>query len=174
MSTAESGGVPDGLRTLHTSDVCAIGEIERCIICVWYLQPTQETFDLRNRALLALAERHPGKCAYVDVIEPTSKAPPEPLRKLAVQVFRELSKDLCCIAFLVAGSELRSALTRSVLTTLTFLLPQVQPSKVFKKPDDVATWIKSRIGHEQEFNAQFTSAVAFLRRRPAQPSSPST
>jgi hypothetical protein len=143
--------------------VCALGEIDRCIICIWHLQPTQQTFDLRNRELMALAARHPAKCGYVDVIEPASKAPPEQLRRLAVQVFRDLGKDLTCIAFLVDGSELRSALTRSVLTTLTFLLPQVQPSKVFKKPADVAEWIRTRIGHEQDFNPRLVSALAFLR-----------
>jgi hypothetical protein len=169
MSTA-----PEGLRIIHSSDVCAMGEFERCVICIWHLQPTQDTFDLRNRELQQVAARYPGRCGYVDVIEPASKAPPDPLRKLAVQVFRELGKELACIAFLVDGSELRSALTRSVLTTLTFLLPQVQPSKVFKTAFDVAVWMRPRVGHEQEFDARFVTALDFLRRVPAHASSVST
>jgi hypothetical protein len=174
MSTGKSIGVPEGLRVIHSSEVCAIGEFERCMMSVWHLQPTYETFDLRNRELKQVAARHPGKCGYVDVIEPGSKAPPDQLRKLAVQVFRDVGKDLACIAFVVDESGLQSALKRSVLTTLTFLLPQVQPSKVFKKPSDMAEWMRSRIGHEPEFNARLVSALDSLRRVPPQGSSVST
>jgi hypothetical protein len=155
---------PAGLRLIHASPVCAMAEYERCIITVWHLQPTPEAFDIRHRELVDLATRYPGQCGYVELIEPTSKPPPNEMRKTAVEVFRKLDKNVCCVGFVVDGTQFRSALVRAILATMSFLVPPTQAAKVFKRLGEMAEWVRTRI-HEEDpaFNARLVRAFEYLR-----------
>ncbi|HEY5924501.1 MAG TPA: hypothetical protein VIV11_22640, partial [Kofleriaceae bacterium] len=147
--------------------IYSLGEFERCIITDWRLQPTERAFDRRNEELVKLAERHPGACAYLEMIEPSSKPPPAPLRKHGMEVFRKLGLNLTCVAVVVHGTEMRAALVRAVLTGMTFLIPQFQPARVFKESEAAAKWLRPRLGMDAEFDRRFVGAAEFLR--PPQP-----
>ena len=155
---------PTGLRIIEINPVCSIGEQDRCLFVVWRQQPTRKMFDLRHHVLAELALRHKGECGYVELIESTSKPPTDELRKVAVDVFRKLGRDLSCVGFVMEGNELRTALVRTILTGMTFLVPQMQPSKVFKRLTDAAIWIRPQIGTtEPGFEARFAAAFDHLR-----------
>lgn len=142
-----------------------MGEFERCLLTVWRLQPTAELFNLRHEVLVELAARYPGKCAYVELIETdSSKPPPDELRKIAVEAFRKLGSNLACVGFVLDGTQIRAALVRAILTGMTFLIPQMQPSKVFKRLSDVAGWVGPRIGEESPlFGERLADAFDYLR-----------
>lgn len=166
MTPTQSGTAvvaPEGLRIIEVSPVCAMGEFERCLLTVWRLQPTIDAFNMRHAALTELAARNPGKCAYVELIEPESKPPTDEMRKVAVEAFRKLGSDLSCVGFVLDGTQLRSALVRAILTGMTFLIPQMQPSKVFKRLGDAAEWIRPRIGQDAGFNPRLLGAFDYLR-----------
>jgi len=158
---------PSGLKVIEAGRVCAMAEFKRCLLTVWHLQPTREAFDARHEALIDLAKRFPGKCGYVELIEPNSKPPPDELRKIAVEVFRKLGKDLCCIGFVVDGTQLRSALVRAIIATMSFLIPPTQPAKVFKRLSDAGEWIRPRVGEDDPaFAQQLVAAFEQLRNAP--------
>jgi hypothetical protein len=140
-----------------------LGEFEQCILAVWRLGPTEDTFRRRNRAVLDLAERFPGHCAYLELIEPTSPPPPGELRKISLEPFKVVGKNLSCIGVLIEGTQVRSALVRAILTTMTFLIPQIQPYKVFKRRTDMAEWVRPRIGGEPGFVERLPAALEALR-----------
>jgi hypothetical protein len=157
--------LPEGLSIIEIDPVCSLGERDRCLFVVWRQQPTRAMFDLRHRALTDLATRHKGECAYVELIESTSKPPPDELRKVAVEIFRKLGRDVSCVGFVMEGNELRTALVRAILTGMTFLVPQMQPSKVFKRLSDAAVWLRPQIGSiEPGFEARFAAAFDYLRK----------
>lgn len=156
---------PEGLRIIEIDPVCSLGEQDRCLFVVWRQQPTRAMFDLRHRALTELAARHKGQCGYVELIESTSKPPPDELRKVAVEIFRKLGRDVSCVGFVMEGNELRTALVRAILTGMTFLVQQMQPSKVFKRLGDAATWLRPQIGPvEPGFETRFAAAFEYLRK----------
>ncbi|MEO6771683.1 MAG: hypothetical protein ABI467_01510 [Kofleriaceae bacterium] len=156
---------PAGLRIIEIDPVCSLGELDRCLLVVWRQQPTRAMFDLRHRALTDLASRHAGQCAYVELIESTSKPPPDELRKVAVEVFRKLGNAVSCVGFVMEGNELRTALVRAILTGMTFLVPQMQPSKVFKRAAAAAAWVRPQLGGaEPELETRLTAAIDYLRR----------
>jgi hypothetical protein len=167
--TQPSPSIPEGMRIIHVSSAYAMAEFDRCLVTVWKLQPTKEAFDARHEALLDLSARHKGKCAYVELIESTSKPPPDELRKVAVETFKRLGSDVACVGFVLDGPEMRSAINRAILTTMMFLLPQMQPTKVFKRLTDMAQWVRSKIEHPQAFESRLVGAFDYLRK-----ASPST
>lgn len=161
--------LPPKLRIIEIGAVCSIAEYERCVLVVWRQQPTRAAFDQRHRILTELAARHPRTCAYVEVIESTSTPPTNELRKVAVEVFRKLGSDLGCVGFVLDGTELRTTMVRAILTTMTFFVPQMQPSKVFKRLSDVPAFIHSHIGETGFDQRTFVAAFDQLRRTVAMP-----
>jgi hypothetical protein len=167
-----SNETPPGLRIIDIGAVCSIAEHERCVLTVWRQQPTRAAFDLRHEALLALATQYPKRCAYVEVIEPTSTPPTNELRKVAVEVFRKLGKDLSCVGFVLEGAELRTTMVRAILTGMTFFVPQMQPSKVFKRLTDTPVWMRPHMGEtDPAFDTRFLAAFDYLRRTTSLPAS---
>jgi hypothetical protein len=156
--------VTDDVTVIDAAPGYALGEFEHCLLVVWRLQPTAEAFQQRNRRLLDLAGRHPRACAYFEIIEPSSRPPPGELRPLGVEVFSQLGDRLSCIAITVEGSALWSALVRAILTGMTFLTPQFQPYKVFKRLSDAAPWVEPRIGAGSGFFDRLSPAYETVRR----------
>jgi hypothetical protein len=164
MTQSTSGAaVPEGMRIIQMTATCSMAEYDRCILTVWRQQPTKAAFETRHDALVAMASQHPGKCGYIELIEPESKPPSDETRKLAVETFKKLGKDVACVAFVIDGPELRSAFVRAILTTMTLFLPQMQPSKVFKRLPDMANWVRPRIGQDDGFNSRVIAAFGYLR-----------
>jgi hypothetical protein len=153
----------DGVRIIEANDVCTIGEFERCLLTVWRGQPTAAMFDSRDKALLDVTARLPGRCGYLELIEPTSRPPPGSLRKAAVGIFPKLDNQLSCIGVLIEGTEVRSALVRAIQTAMTFLVKQFQPYKVFKRRSDLAEWAGPLIGAEAGFAARLSPVIDLLR-----------
>ncbi len=164
MESPATTGAPHGLRVLHVDQVFALGEYRRCLLEVYSGEPTLEGFLLRNREIDDLVSRHPGRCAFVDFIEPSSKPPPSEVRPVAMQAIAKAGKNLSCVAAVLEGSNIRTALVRAVLAGMALLVPGRQPSKVFKGTTEVAAWVAP---HVQEDNAEFKSglvdALAYLR-----------
>jgi hypothetical protein len=156
---------PPGLRVIDSNEVFAIAEFDRCMLTIWRLQPTRETFGRRDKEVSEFVAKHRGACGYIELIEPGSKPPPNELRKAGVEVFRQLGKDLSCIAFVVDGAELRSAMVRAILATMSFFVPATQPSKIFKRFGDMSEWVRQRIGEaDPTFSPRLTAAFEHLRR----------
>ena len=152
------------LRVLQVTDGWAMGEVASCLVIVWRTQPTTDAFRFRNERLLELAARVPGQCALVELVETGSKPPTDETRRVAMDVFQRLGKNLSVVGFVIEGSEIRSTLARAVLTGMTFFVKQLQPTKVFKRPVDVASWIAARVhGGNPAIASQLVTAFEQLR-----------
>jgi hypothetical protein len=158
------------MRIIESVATYGLAEFERCIIADWRLQPNEREFDRRNVALIELADRFPNACAYIEMIEPTSKPPSAPVRKSAMGVFKSLGPKLSCVATIVLGTEVRVTLVRAVISGMTFFVPKFQPLKVFKLTDDAARWVQEQLDESSEFAQRLTAAADSLRTAPqAQP-----
>ena len=155
--TQDRNQAPAGLRVLHVSELCAIGEIDNCIAVLWRAQPTPEEFRTRNKFLVDLAARAKGKCALLEVVEENAKPGSQDARRAAMEVFGKLGSDLSAIAFVLEGNAVRSAFIRAMLTGMMFFVKQLQPTKVFKHLEDMTGWAKPMV---QPDNASFHSELA--------------
>jgi hypothetical protein len=148
---------PTGLRVMDVTNRWAMGEFERCLVVVWSGQPDDVTMKRRAEALVELCRQYPGRCALIELVEPTAKPPSQETRKVAMEVFRKLGPDLSAIGFTLEGSEMRTAMIRAVITGMLFFVKQPQPSKLFKRLKDMIDWVRPRI---EPTNPNFDSEVA--------------
>lgn len=166
MTTGEQDLLPSGLRVIEVSSGWALGEIHGCVTVVWADQPDPAKMKRRADVLVDVTKRHPAKSALVEIVEPTSKPPNDATRKIGMEVFRQIGNDLSAIAFVVEGPEMRTAITRAVITGMLFFVPQIQPSKVFKRPLEMMQWIAQRIHNtDPAFASSMIEAMEYLRRR---------
>jgi hypothetical protein len=162
--TQDSKEAPAGLRVLHVSELCAIGEIDNCVAVVWRAQPTPEEFRTRNQFLLDLAGRAKGKCALVEVVEENAKPGSTDARRAAMEVFGKLGPDLAAIGFVLEGTQLRSSFIRAMLTGMMFFVKQLQPTKIFKHVEDMTSWVKPLVQPDNSnFNSELAAAFDHLR-----------
>lgn len=157
--------VPSALNVLAATEKWAIGEYERCLLMIWSAQPDADAMYRRAEYLRDLCRKFPGRCALVEVVEPTSRPPDDDTRKIAMSVFRELGADLSAMCFALEGGEMKAVLARAVITGMLFFLGQPQPSKVFKQVSDMAEWVRARIAPDDpDFNANLAVAFEQLRK----------
>ncbi len=138
--------VVDGV-VIHIADnEWAMGELDPCLIVVWRGAVTEDRTLQINERLWELTQRHPGKCAYINVIERNSPPPSPAVRKLAMQGMNRPGKALSCMVAAIEGNELRSAFVRAILTGMALLRPQQQPTKFFKNTAELAHWVTNLLG----------------------------
>lgn len=152
------------LRVISATPEWGMGEFNRVLIVIWNDAPTLERFRQRQMELESLVARFPGRCALVEVVEPAAKPPPSEGRVETMRGFAKLGSNLSALAFQLEGSALRAALNRAVITGMTFLIPQAQPTKVFKQVDATGVWVKEKIGETHDaFVGGLREAVDGLR-----------
>jgi hypothetical protein len=162
--TTEAAAAPSGLRVIEVTDKWALGEFERCVVVVWSGQPDDETMSRRAIEIQDLVKRHPGHCALLEIVEPTAKPPSQETRRVAMEVFRKIGNDLSAIGFVLEGGEMRSALIRAVITGMLFFVKQPQPSKVFKRLEDMLDWVRPHLKPDREtFDTDIRAAFEHLR-----------
>ncbi len=165
-SQNNDGHSAGALRVLEIAPAWAMGELDPCLVVVWRGETTPEAFRLRNNHLEDLAARARGKCALIEVIEPSSKAPSQDTRRVAMEVFKKLGSDLSAVGMVIEGSEVRSTLARAVVTGMMFFVRQLQPTKVFKETKELVGWVQPRLqGLPADYQARLDGALDELRQR---------
>lgn len=110
------------MRPIHIEPGLAVGEQGSLCVVIWRLDVTPERFVHQRNALRDVAHRHPGRAAFLCVIEPSAKPPSEELRRASVAMLTELRAQLSGVAAVIEGSGFEAAVTRSVLAGMMLLL----------------------------------------------------
>jgi hypothetical protein len=156
----------NALRVLTVERDYAFGELEGCMLGVWRGQPTVESFSLRGSFLTDLAARLPGRCGYLEVIEPRAKPPAPPARKVAADIQKKLGKSLACVGMVIEGDELRSTLIRAVIAGMNLLLRTDHPMRLDKDVLRCAEWVSATMGsNDADFPRRLVAALETLRAR---------
>jgi hypothetical protein len=164
---ATSDGVSSGPRTVdgvavHAAHKAwAMGELGPFLMVIWRGLATQEAVLQINERIGDLTQRLPGKCVYINVIEPRSPTPPAPVRKLAME---GLSRPgLGCKVAVIEGHELRAALVRAILTGMALLRREEQPTKWFKNTREMSLWVKNQLHDAGDLDQQIVRAAEVIR-----------
>jgi hypothetical protein len=153
-----------GLRVLESSERWALGELDRCILVVWRLQPDEPTMRRRAEALRELCARSPAACALVEIVEVSSRPPAELTRRVAMDVFRDLGPKLSLISFTLEGDQLRATVARAIITAMLFFVKQPQPAKVFREIPQMLAWVQRILAtDDHDFVSSTRLALETLR-----------
>ena len=133
-------------RITHRGDGIVAAELGSTCIAFWRKDSTMERFDLQRTALLDTVRRFPKKAAFFCVVEESSGAPGEDVRRATSKMFESLEADLRGVAMIIEGTGFRSALVRSVAAGIVMLMPKrVTPISYFAHIGEGAQWLQQHV-----------------------------
>jgi hypothetical protein len=133
-------------RIVSKGDGVVLAELGPVCIAFWRKDSTMERFAVQRAALTQLVRRVPGKAGFFCVVEESSGAPEEDVRRASSKMFESLGSDLCAIAMVIEGSGFRSALVRSVASGIVMLMPKrTTPISYFSDIGAGATWLRDHV-----------------------------
>jgi hypothetical protein len=153
--------------TIHAVDRdWAMGEFGPCLMVRWRGTVTERALLQINEQIVALTQRCPGKCAYINVIEGSSPTPPASLRKLTMEGLNRPGKALGCMVAVIEGNELRSTIVRAILTGMSLLRVQGPPTRFFKSTEEMSVWVRNHLATvvAAEFDRDIVRAAEVLGR----------
>jgi hypothetical protein len=148
------------LRILHRSDALVAAELGNVCILYWRKGPTRSTFNAQKAALDGLVARVGSGVAVVCVVEPEADPPSEELRKASSKMITDHGQKIKAVALVIEGNGFRAAITRTVLSGITFMIRTPVPMKFFVTPKQAAVWVATRVpiaGSSERFADQVES-----------------
>jgi hypothetical protein len=153
LTMQELAPVRDARATvLDSSTTYAFGKVENIFISVWRGANTAFSLGQQSRLLQEFVARHRKNAAFVCVIEPSSPKPSPEYRDQMVDTLKAAGKDLNCVAVVAEGDGLRSASVRAILTAVSLLRSQAQPTNFFAEAKAAQKWMSGLLKLPLELN----------------------
>jgi hypothetical protein len=152
-------------RIVQRGDGILLAEHGTTSIALWRKDSTLDRFNVQRLALTDTVRRFPGKAGFFCVVEETSGAPEEDVRRASSKMFETLGADLRGVAMIIEGSGFRSALVRSVASGIVMLMPKrVTPISYFSDIGAGAAWLQQYvdIGSPTVFTQRVRELRGFL------------
>jgi hypothetical protein len=132
---------------MHLADGLVVGEIGPVCVAIWRDEVDLPRFEMQAGALAVVTGKHPGKSAFVCIVEATCAAPDEDLRKRSVALVKQHEARLACVAAVIEGTGFRAAITRSVLSGMARLLPSRGRARrgFFANVRAAGTWVSELV-----------------------------
>jgi hypothetical protein len=132
-------------RIFHATDGLVMAEIGTVCVALWRKKSTPERFKVQKRYLDEVVRAHPGEAAFLVVVEPGSEPPADQERRASSQMITDHGTKLRCVACVIEGSGLRSAITRSVLTGIVLVVKSPSSISYFDSPANAVPWMAKHV-----------------------------
>jgi hypothetical protein len=113
---------------LQDADAC-LASWHQTLFCVYRGTATVEHVTLTSKHCRALIERNEGPATYLSIIERSSPAPTEEVRRVLAVWSRDVVTKMAAAVIVAEGGGFKNALVRGVGVALTALVPHKIPFK---------------------------------------------
>ena len=144
VNAAAIEAFPD-TRILYAGDGLVMAEIGTICVALWRKKSTPERFKIQKRYLDEVVKTHRSEAAFLVIVEPGSEPPAEQERKASSQMITDHGTNLRCVACVIEGSGLRSAITRSVLTGIVLVIRTPSSISYFDSPANAVPWMAKHV-----------------------------
>ena len=133
---------------IHYADDVLIGaEIGSSCVTIWNVAPDDFLFERQRSTLEKVIASHSEPIGYLCLVLATAPPPSERMRKASVEMLQDLRAHLACVTGVIEGQGFRSAITRSVLSGMAFVL----------SGRDFRVKFASTVEHAATFMSQFVN-----------------
>lgn len=130
----------DGLTMASFGPVC---------IAVWETKPTPALFEIQRAHLAAAVARYPTRAKFMCVVSRHADPPDQEVRDASSKMIASHAGNLAGCACVIEGSGFRSALTRTVLTGILFVIRSPVPYVFCESVPAACKWLEGRGGRER-------------------------
>jgi hypothetical protein len=130
----------DGLTMASFGSVC---------IAVWETKPTPALFEIQRAHLANAVARHPTRATFMCVVSRHADPPDQEVRDASSKMIASHVGNLAGCACVIEGSGFRSALTRTVLTSILFVIRSPVPYVFCESVLAACKWLEARGARER-------------------------
>jgi len=131
---------------VHREPGLSLVELGPVCMAIWHDEVTRARFERQRAGLAQVVAKYPGGAAFLCVVEPQVKPPPDELRHASTLMVRGHGTKLKCIAVVIEASGFMGALTRSVLSGMSLLSGrQLAAQAFFATVPDAALWLSPQL-----------------------------
>ncbi len=109
-------------RVLYADDGLVMAEVGNTCVAIWRAQPIRFLFDRQVSALCDVISNHTDPIGFMCIVEAKTPAPDDNIRKASAEMLTSRKKHLACVAGVIADRGFTSAITRSVMVSMAFVL----------------------------------------------------
>jgi hypothetical protein len=164
---ADASGTPE-LEVTHAADGLLMANIGQVCLALWRTKPTRALFETQREHLAAAVAKQPGRVLFMCLLEARVHAPEQDVRDASAKMISSHGRDLAGCACVIEGHGFRSALTRTVLAGIAFVLQTPAPFRFFDNAEAACEWVEARAGWGR---LQGLAAQVELARRRLEPPS---
>jgi hypothetical protein len=121
-----------------------MASFEPVCIAVWESQPTPALFEIQRSHLAATVKGYPGRAAFMCVVSQRADPPEQEVRDASSKMIAGHAGKLTGCACVIEGSGFRSAITRTVLTGILFVVRSPVPYLFCESVTAACTWLEAR------------------------------
>jgi hypothetical protein len=123
-----------------------MAEVGNTCVAIWRTRPTQFLFDRQVSTLCDVISNHTEPIGFLCIVEAKTPAPSDDIRKASVEMLTSRKHHLACVAGVIADKGFTSAITRSVLAGMAFLLSREDfRVKFTDSVERAATWMSTYV-----------------------------
>jgi hypothetical protein len=132
-------------RILFCDSGLAVGEVGPLCVAIWRKEVTHARFLRQKGGLGEVVAAHPNGCGFICIIEPSAKPPSEELRRASIQMVTGHADKLRCLAVVIEGQGFGAAVTRSVISGMSVLLPRALTGSAFAEVPKAIAWMTEHV-----------------------------
>jgi hypothetical protein len=144
---AGSRAAVPGLEITYKSDRFMMASFDAVCIAVWHTQPTRALFEIQRTHLAATVALHPTRAAFMCVVSQRADPPEQEIRDASSKMIASHAGKLAGCACVIEGSGFRSAITRTVLTGIIFVVRSPVPYLFCESVTAACGWLEERRTH---------------------------
>lgn len=133
------------------------------LLMVWRRETTRPGVMKARRAILALAERHPGGLGLVMIVESTAEVPSGEVRSALSQALGDFGPLVRRSALIHEGTGFRAAAVRAIVTGISLVARQPYPHQVFDRVELAVTWVVQGLPRDAPSAEDLRDAIGALR-----------
>ncbi len=109
-------------RVHYADDGLVMAEVGNTCVAIWRTKPVKFLFDRQVSVLCDVIRNHSKPIGFICIVEAKTPAPSDDIRKASVEMLTSRKENLACVVGVIADKGFTSAITRSVLAGMAFLL----------------------------------------------------
>lgn len=137
---------PARLELHHQDAGLIVASFGVVCVAIWSSKPTPVLFEIQRAHLATAVLRHPGRALFMCVVDAKADAPEQAERDGSSKMISGHGDKLAGCACVIEGNGFRAAITRTVLTGITFVIRTPGPISFFDNVGSACTWLQVRSG----------------------------
>ena len=133
-------------KALYADEGLVMVQLGKTCVAIWRTKPNSFLFDRQVSALSEVINSHSEPIGFLCIVEAKTPAPADDLRRASVEMLMSRKQQLACVGAVIADRGFTSAITRSVLAGMAFVVSRRDlRAKITDSVERAVAWMSNYV-----------------------------